>query len=180
MDEVPKPRFKCGQCGTRYAWKPEIAGKKVKCQCGTMILVPANLAPAPVPAASAPAPAPAKAAAPAPPAAEENRAMLGLEEDEGEAEPEEAALPTRGGKAAKSSRARSAAPGGASAPVASGDTWKWWYYIVAGALIGALSVYELISGGQIIRFGRGKGPVGGLILAALCIAVGLFSRPKKT
>ena len=37
---------------------------------------------------------------------------------------------------------------------------------------------QRVSGAALFRFGR-SGPVGGLMIAALCIAVGLFSRPKK-
>ena len=49
------------------------------------------------------------------------------------------------------------------------DNWKWWYYVVAGVLIAAYGVYEF-STWQI-----GKG-IGSELLAALCIAIGLFSR----
>src|SRR5690348_16638707 len=40
MDEVAG--FSCGACGKQYRWKPELAGKKVKCKCGTPISVPAT------------------------------------------------------------------------------------------------------------------------------------------
>lgn len=30
----------CGTCGKKYNWKPELAGRKVKCGCGGIILVP--------------------------------------------------------------------------------------------------------------------------------------------
>ncbi|MBC7782278.1 MAG: hypothetical protein H7144_00445, partial [Burkholderiales bacterium] len=33
-------RFKCQSCGKTYAWKMELAGKKVRCKCGTPVLVP--------------------------------------------------------------------------------------------------------------------------------------------
>ncbi len=55
------------------------------------------------------------------------------------------------------------------------DNWKWWYYVVAGILLGALGGYEFFTG-EIIK------GVGSELLAALCIAVGLFSRqpnPKE-
>ena len=61
-----------------------------------------------------------------------------------------------------------------------GDGWKWWYYIVAGVLIAAFSAWQIIDGEPILRIGgRRGGPIGGFILAALCIAIGLFSRPSS-
>jgi hypothetical protein len=33
-------KFSCGSCGKSYAWKPEIAGKRVKCKCGQPLLIP--------------------------------------------------------------------------------------------------------------------------------------------
>lgn len=50
----------------------------------------------------------------------------------------------------------------------SAENWKWWYFVVAGVLIGAYGCYEVYDG----RVGRA---VGSFILAAFCIAVGLFS-----
>ena len=56
--------FLCPACGARFAWKPDLAGRKVRCKCGTDFAVPfapgeagtaaINLAPA-GPAAAAPA-----------------------------------------------------------------------------------------------------------------------------
>jgi hypothetical protein len=34
--------FSCDACGKSYAWKPEIAGKRVKCKCGGKLTVPAT------------------------------------------------------------------------------------------------------------------------------------------
>jgi hypothetical protein len=34
--------FSCDACGKTYAWKPEIAGKRVKCKCGGKLTVPAT------------------------------------------------------------------------------------------------------------------------------------------
>jgi hypothetical protein len=59
--------------------------------------------------------------------------------------------------------------GGSSA--SRGDTWKWWYYIVAGALIGLYSLYEIAFN---LNFQR---TIGGLFIAALAICVGLWSKP---
>jgi hypothetical protein len=35
-------QFSCSGCGKSYAWKPEIAGKRVKCKCGERLNVPAT------------------------------------------------------------------------------------------------------------------------------------------
>jgi hypothetical protein len=32
--------FSCDACGKTYAWKPELAGKRVKCKCGKAITIP--------------------------------------------------------------------------------------------------------------------------------------------
>ena len=39
------PKFGCKQCGKTYKWKPEFAGKKVKCKCGYVMTAPAKPAP---------------------------------------------------------------------------------------------------------------------------------------
>ncbi len=52
------------------------------------------------------------------------------------------------------------------------DNWKWWYFVVAGLLIGAFGIYEF----HTWRIGKG---IGSEILAALCIAIGLFSRSAE-
>lgn len=48
------------------------------------------------------------------------------------------------------------------------DNWKWWYFVVAGALIGAFGAYEIYDA----KIGKA---IGSFVLAALCIAIGLFS-----
>jgi hypothetical protein len=52
------------------------------------------------------------------------------------------------------------------------DNWKWWYFVVAGVLIGAYGVYEFYTG--LISKG-----IGSVLLAAMCIAIGLFSRESE-
>ena len=54
-----------------------------------------------------------------------------------------------------------------------GDNWKWWYFVVAGVLIGAYGIYEFCSK----QISKG---LGSEVLAALCIAIGLFSRKSET
>lgn len=36
--------FQCGGCAKNYKWKPELAGKKVRCKCGQIIDVPTGVA----------------------------------------------------------------------------------------------------------------------------------------
>jgi hypothetical protein len=42
MSAVEEVGFSCAACGKQYRWKPEIAGKKVKCKCGNPLSVPAT------------------------------------------------------------------------------------------------------------------------------------------
>ena len=53
------------------------------------------------------------------------------------------------------------------------DNWKWWYFVVAGALIAAFGGYEIYEA----KVGKA---VGSFLLAALCIAIGLFSRKAES
>ena len=43
--KVQDGKFACEACGKRYAWKPQLAGKKAKCSCGAMMIVPQPEAP---------------------------------------------------------------------------------------------------------------------------------------
>lgn len=54
-----------------------------------------------------------------------------------------------------------------------GENWKWWYFVVAGVLIAAVGGYEIYD----LKIGRANGS---FLLAALCIAIGLFSRKSET
>ncbi|HSV13741.1 MAG TPA: hypothetical protein VLI90_05750, partial [Tepidisphaeraceae bacterium] len=48
--------FVCSACGKKFVWKPELAGKTVRCKCGQSIAVPTGAAPAvAAPAAARPA-----------------------------------------------------------------------------------------------------------------------------
>ena len=42
MAQVEEAKFSCQSCGAKYRWKPELAGKKVKCKCGTVMTVSAK------------------------------------------------------------------------------------------------------------------------------------------
>ena len=43
--KVQDGKFACESCGKRYAWKPQLAGKKAKCSCGATMVVPQAEAP---------------------------------------------------------------------------------------------------------------------------------------
>ncbi len=43
MAQVDQGKFSCKQCGKTYKWKPEFAGKKVKCKCGYVMTAPAQM-----------------------------------------------------------------------------------------------------------------------------------------
>lgn len=40
MSDPHDARFACEGCGKRYRWKPELAGRKVRCKCGQIMRVP--------------------------------------------------------------------------------------------------------------------------------------------
>src|SRR4051794_21497346 len=42
-DGSAPPRITCSGCGKTYVWKPELAGKRVKCKCGEAMTVPASM-----------------------------------------------------------------------------------------------------------------------------------------
>src|SRR5262249_42975164 len=149
MAEATQAKFACPGCGTRYTWKPEIAGKKVKCRCGQVMNAPATepgsttpkpVAPDPKPAASAPKPPPLPPSPPAaksspkkPPEEAPNPAFLDMDDTDDRAEDAAAEpMPARGGGAkAAPARARSAPAekGKASAGLAgmvNAENWKWW------------------------------------------------------
>ena len=39
---MPTGQFSCNSCQKTYAWKPQLAGKRVKCKCGSPISVPSE------------------------------------------------------------------------------------------------------------------------------------------
>jgi hypothetical protein len=40
MSEATELRIVCDGCGKTYKWKPQLAGKRVKCACGAVVTVP--------------------------------------------------------------------------------------------------------------------------------------------
>jgi hypothetical protein len=110
------PKFACNECGKTYKWKPEFAGKKVKCKCGYVMTAPK--APVTAPPADEPdldalydlADAGQQAVAAAP-------AMIRCPSCTGEMEPGTQVCPSCGfnlktGKRAKAAAAASGAGGG--------------------------------------------------------------------
>src|SRR5690242_2959202 len=71
-------KLTCDSCGKNYAWKPQYAGRTLKCSCGAMIKAPASAPTGSPSAARRPAPAPAPVAPPPPDisAADEFERML--------------------------------------------------------------------------------------------------------
>lgn len=49
MTQVDQVGFSCSACGKQYRWKPELAGKTVKCKCGNPIKVPREMGAAAAP-----------------------------------------------------------------------------------------------------------------------------------
>jgi len=66
MSDGSSAAFACPQCGKRWTWKPQLAGKKVKCPCGTVFTVPQDAPSAADPADNLYQPAPLQKKAPPP------------------------------------------------------------------------------------------------------------------
>ena len=90
---------------------------------------------------------------------------------------------TLGTPAAAAARATATAPTTAATPAATptrplfqresaADKWKWWYYVLAGIMIGAYSIWQAYDKHSIK-------PLGELILAVFCILVGIWSFNSK-
>jgi hypothetical protein len=47
MSDATVAKFACDGCGKQYTWKPELAGKKAKCKCGAVMMIPADAPMAP-------------------------------------------------------------------------------------------------------------------------------------
>ena len=52
------------------------------------------------------------------------------------------------------------------------DTWKWWYYVLAGVGIGGYSIWQAYDQHRLK-------PLGELFLAGLCIAIGIWDFQRK-
>src|SRR5436190_18637605 len=160
----------CPSCGKRYAYKPELAGKRVKCKCGGVISVPA-----PPPAAVA------DSAEAAPPGFDD--VDFGAPAADAPATP----MPLSPRPATALRSATHPAPAAApvsDAPAKKKDDWRWWQYVGAGVLVAALTVFEFYRLGQLesgevesLRVGRWEafmynlvGRMGVLIIGMLVAA----------
>src|SRR6476659_7107296 len=47
METMDQSKFSCQSCGKSYKWKPEFAGRKVKCKCGFVMTAPKSAPVAP-------------------------------------------------------------------------------------------------------------------------------------
>ncbi len=155
-------KVQCG-CGQRYAFDVEPVGGRmpaaVACPvCGTDGTAAANeviarsLAAQPAPAPVAAMRVPTATVPPAP------------------------ARPVAAAPGAPVAAQRTPAPrdGGTEewGPGGEGDTWKWWYYIVAGVCIAGYDLWQVYDTGR-LKY------LGGLFLAALCIAIGVWDFQRK-
>jgi len=93
---VANATFSCDQCGKRYPWKPEYAGRKVKCKCGAVLTAPTR-----PPAAAQARPKPADSGM-------NLDDLAGLAGGEDESDPQEAQPTGRGGAPVR--RPNAAAP----------------------------------------------------------------------
>lgn len=186
MADPSNPTFDCPTCGKRYKLRTDLAGKKVQCKCGEKIVAPKLGAKSHVATIAASSTGPTSPVAPRSKAnaeptrpAREDSPMGNLFEGGDEESDEPVAPIVRSGPQGQAKAP--ADPGHTSAHEDDdGDTWKWWYYVVAGILIACFSVYQLIEGEPIIQLGgRRNGPLGGFLIAALAIAVGIWSRPAR-
>jgi hypothetical protein len=169
-----KIKLQCPRCGTKYRLRPELAGRQVMCtSCRSKMPVPGRRSGGPTPVSSRRGPRASSVPT-------QDRDLYRLiefdDEDDGDlstvVEPSRSTgLPDRPRPSPdRRSRERRGDDG----------TWKWWYFVVAGALIVAFSVWQLLEGEPILQIGgRRRGPVGGLILGTLSILIGLWSRPGR-
>jgi hypothetical protein len=57
-------------------------------------------------------------------------------------------------------------------PGGEGDTWKWWYYVLAGICIAGYDIWKTYDTGR-MKY------LGGLFLSVLCIAIGIWDFQRK-
>jgi len=53
------------------------------------------------------------------------------------------------------------------------DTWKWWYYVLAGVCIAGYSIWQAYNTQRLK-------PLGELFLAVILVAIGFWQKGKKT
>jgi len=57
-------------------------------------------------------------------------------------------------------------------PGGEGDTWKWWYYVLAGVCLGGYDIWKVYDTGR-LKY------LGGLFLSVLLIAIGVWDYQRK-
>jgi hypothetical protein len=191
MSESQKVKFPCSSCGREFTWKPEIAGKRAKCKCGAVLVVPKTR--------------PVIEDEPAPLEDDDAFGLAG-EDDAEVAPPPPPPLPptVKSGKTAVAGRAGAALAGSALSEKLNiggggddGDTWKWWYYVVGGLAMIPVAIYQYMrlmdyESGESSRTGLksfermlygmfGKwGVVAFIILiGAVCVTIGLYKYKKQ-
>src|SRR5439155_22956632 len=126
----------CDTCGKQYRYKPQLAGKKVKCPCGGRVRFPLDEQ---QPAASA---APVEVDLQRLAQAEATNVQdEQAEEAPPEAPPLPAANPARAGIGAAMAKQAIARATRTSAS-SSEDKWKWWYFIAGGVVLFGVAIVK--------------------------------------
>ena len=136
MGETAVRAVACDACGKKYRYKPELAGKKVKCPCGGRVRFPAD-------------------EVEETPQVDDALQQLAQAESEApqydtqEEEPMEApALPPMKSRAAAAPSAKPARvtkkPSSASSFI-DGDKWKWWYFIAGGVFLFGVAAWKYVT-----------------------------------
>ncbi len=170
-------QFACGQCGKKYAWKAELAGKKVRCVCGHVMTAPQAPAPAPEPEQEdlydlADDPAPGKTAAL--PSAPSQASTLPIDdEDEMPMVPPKAAPKAEPAPIGSKPAMQNLRPGGVPPLAARGGTGTG-----AGASASSLRAYPTTSprpgaAREELNNAVGGTPMGELYVPAMLLGVGL-------
>jgi hypothetical protein len=158
-------------CGQRFAFDVEpVNGRmpqSVKCpSCGADGTLAANQSIAETLAGQAVPPAPviqAAAPLPPPPAAVTAPRLQVAAVAPAPASAPAAPAPLKVGPAG---REQEWGPGG------EGDTWKWWYYVLAGICIGGYDIWKTYDTGR-LKY------LGGLFLSVILIAIGIWDFQRK-
>jgi hypothetical protein len=184
MESTATRAVSCDACGKRYRYKPELAGKKVKCPCGGRVRFPALESEDAEPRVDV---------ALQQLAAVERSAPQYDEQEEAPA-PAPPLPPARstGSKAKPSLRAAREEIGH---PPASGsdDKWKWWYFVGGGVFLLGFAVWKYIDLSQAeatgdsgfarvsgsdrtlyMIFGKWGVVVGTVLGGLIAIAIGLY------
>lgn len=168
------PKFSCPACGKQYPWKPELAGKKGKCKCGSVLPIPKTAPGAPRPVMAGTAASGRPRPSPQPRAQVETKPAPALEDDDDGAyddivEPAPIAAsaytpaPTAAAAAAGATRAsgtRFVPPAAGAKPLVEKPPLKWLpalKWAAFGVLLAVWSVWEFSSPTDPEEPGRKRG-----------------------